>query len=130
MNDKIELTIKNSIAYTNFESFKSTNLHRLHKTTPLKFIEEIKEKQLIENYLQNKRYLYANYLFALCNYLIKRDNLNIQINSFDIHLTKRYVFPTDTYVKAYISKDNAYLYDAYYKAIPEFLKYKIIEVSI
>lgn len=42
MPDKnIELNLDNSIAYSDFESFKSTNLHHLHKTTPEDFVNEI-----------------------------------------------------------------------------------------
>lgn len=130
MKNEVNLTLENSIAYTNFESFKNTNLHHLHKTSPLIFIKEIKQKQLIEKYQKDKKYLYANYLYALCKYLIKKYNLNEKINIASVFITKRYVFPSDTYIKANILNDTSYLYDAYNKAIPEFLKFNIIEVII
>ena len=130
MKNSIQLTLENSIAFWSFENFKSTMLHRLHKTAPKDFVKEVINNNMIEKELDDKQYLFANYLYALCVYLIKENNLKERVHLKETYLTKKYVFPIDSITQAYVFKNNSYLYDAYNKAIPIFLKFKIIEVTL
>lgn len=137
LNNKIELTLDNSTYDNDFESFKSNYLHHLHKTKPYKFIKEILNNDDIKNLISRKKYLYGNYLYALCVYLIKMNKLeklksflHLNVKDLETIIDEKYVFPPDSYLKALITKNESYLYDAYSESIPEFLKFKIVEVEL
>lgn len=111
-----------------FEIFKSNTCHAVKEMGNKEFINEIVNKEYIEDYWDNKNRLCACYLLAMIDYLCRLENLPL-IEKFDC--IRGYRLPKLIYPYSFNFANNPNMIKkALAQAIPEFYKHGIVEGDI
>ena len=111
-----------------FEIFKSSTCHAVKEMGNKEFINEIVNKEYIEDYWDNKNRLCACYLLAMIDYLCRLENLPL-IEKFDC--IRWYRLPKLVYPYSFNFANNPNMIkNALAQAIPEFYKHGIVEGDI
>lgn len=126
--------LKNHIALerTEFELFKSQICHMVKEKGDIDFIIDSLRENWVKKYWDLQWYAEAFYVLAMIDYLSKLNELPLAKEYDDIrkYSLKEYVYPRDIIVLAMLKKDNNIYKQAINEAIPEFLKYHIVEKGI
>jgi hypothetical protein len=115
-----------------FEIFKSNICHFVKDMGALDFIVDILENDTIRKLYNKKWYPEALYLLAMLDYLSRLNDLPICTNYNDIRKTKleRVIYPTGILLMAAVMNDEKIKEEAVKNAIPEFIKFNIVENEI
>lgn len=121
---------KNMYTSQDFEVFKGNVYIRIQENGPLDFISKVLVSNIIEEYWNNQNTLYAIYLLAMVDYLSKINGIPLY-SKYDYmrkYKLKDRIYPLSITISAKIDNKSEEEYIA--DAIPEFLKYNIVEGNI
>lgn len=121
-----------SIFYEDFENYKSNVCHLLHNLGDINFLQTILEDDTISQLAKNKLTGYALYLVAMVDYISKENDVPL-CTKYDWLRKLRLpelAIPVSIKLGMKLFQSDEILKDAYKNAIPEFLKYNILEGDV
>ena len=115
-----------------FEQFKSNVCHRVKNMGDIPFMIQLLESNQIRKFYEKKWYPEALYLLAMLDYLSRENDVPLCKNYNDIRTTKllRPVYPSSIVVMCAVMNSDAPKEDCLQKAIPEFLRFNIVECDV
>ena len=115
-----------------FDLFKSNVCHRLKKMGDLDFLIDLLESEIIVEYYERRWYPESLYLLAMLDYLSKENSIPICSDYDSLRRCKltEPVFPSSIIAMSEASGNEAVKETALRTAIPEFLKYNIVENEV
>ena len=115
-----------------FELFKSNTCHMVKDMGDIPFIIQLLETNQIRKLYEKKWYPEALYLLAMLDYLSRENNVPVCNNYNDIRVAKlqRLVYPSSVVLLCKTLKSNAPKEECYRMAIPEFLRFNIVESEV
>lgn len=115
-----------------FELFKSNTCHMVKDMGDIPFIIQLLETNQIRNLYEKKWYPEALYLLAMLDYLSRENNVPICKNYNDIRTAKlqRPVYPSGVVILCKTLNSDAPKEECYRLAIPEFLRFNIVESEV
>ena len=115
-----------------FELFKSNTCHMVKDMGDIPFIIQLLETNQIRKLYEKKWYPEALYLLAMLDYLSRENQVPICTNYNDIRTAKlqRTVYPSSVVILCKTLKSDAPKEECYRMAIPEFLRFNIVESDV
>ena len=115
-----------------FELFKSNTCHMVKDMGDIPFIIQLLETNQIRKLYEKKWYPETLYLLAMLDYLSRENNVPICKNYNDIRTVKlqRPVYPSSVVIMCKTLKSDAPKEECYRMAIPEFLRFNIVESEV
>ncbi len=115
-----------------FEAFKSSVCHQVKATDDLDFIISILSADKIRYYWTKRWYLEAFYLLAMIDYLSRLNEIPLCTKYDDIrsHSLEKPLYPRDVRLSIHLKADENIQYQCRAQAIPEFLRFNIIECEV
>ncbi len=115
-----------------FELFKSNVCHRLKALGDIDFIIELLSKNKILEYYNKKYFPECFYLLAMLDYLSRENDIPLCTDYEYIRNAKLkdYLFPKSVLVMSHVMNDDDIKKKAISEAIPEFLRFNIIESEV
>ena len=115
-----------------FELFKSNTCHMVKDMGDIPFIIQLLETNQIRKLYEKKWYPEALYLLAMLDYLSRENHVPICKNYNDIRTAKlqRPVYPSSVVIMCKTLKSDAPKEECYRMAIPEFLRFNIVESEV
>ena len=115
-----------------FELFKSNTCHMVKDMGDIPFIIQLLKTNQIRNLYEKKWYPEALYLLAMLDYLSRENNVPICKNYNDIRTTKlqRPVYPSSVVILCKTLNSDAPKEECIRLAIPEFLRFNIVESEV
>ncbi len=129
MESLIEPCFDNRI---DFELFKSNTCHRLKELGDTEFVIELLEENRIRKYYDKKWYPESLYLLAMLDYISRENDIPVCTEYNDIRKLKlkNVLFPAGVLVAAKVSKSDEVLHLSMKEAIPEFMRFNIVESEV
>lgn len=117
---------------TDFDVFKSNICHLVKDLGDIDFCIHILENGFVRKLYQKEWYPEALYLLAMVDYLSKENGLPICSEYGDIRCRKlpKAVYPSSVIALSCITGQEKYKEEALAHAIPEFLRYNIVEGEV
>ena len=115
-----------------FDLFKSSICHRLKEMGDTDFLIDLLESRVIAEYYERKWYPEALYLLAMLDYVSRENNIPI-CSEYDEMRKCRLanpVYPASVVALSLVSNESRAKEEAIRNAIPEFLKYNIVESEV
>ena len=115
-----------------FEQFKSNICHRVKAIGDIPFIIQLLETNQIRKFYEKKWYPEALYLLAMLDYLSRENDVPLCKNYNDIRATKlsHPIYPSSIIVMCEVMNSDAPKEDCLKEAIPEFLRFNIVECDV
>ena len=115
-----------------FETFKSNTCHQVKAKGDLDFIIETLETDRIRDLYRKKWYAESLYLLGMVDYLSRVNDLPVCTNYNDIRSNKleQEVYPSSVLIQAAVTHNDEVKEEAKKKAIPEFLRFNIVESEV
>lgn len=115
-----------------FETFKSNICHHVKNMGDIDFIIETLESDEIRKLFNRQWYREALYLLAMVDYLSRINDLPMCTNYNDIrgHKLDTLVYSAGTVIACAATGDESYKEEAMANAIPEFLRFNIVESEV
>lgn len=115
-----------------FENFKSTICHRVKSLGDLGFLLDTLENNYIRHYYELKWYPESLYLLAMVDYLSRINNIPLALEYDDLRQYKlpETIYPASLMIMSAVNNNKDILTKAKKTAIPEFLRYNIVEDEI
>ena len=115
-----------------FDLFKSNICHRVKDMGDIPFIIELLENDQIRKLYEKNWHLEAFYLLAMLDYLSRENEIPICKNYNDIRARKlqRLVYPSSVVLLCKTLKSDEPKEECYRRAIPEFLRFNIVESEV
>ncbi len=115
-----------------FEVFKSNICHKVKDMGDIPFIIQLLKTNQIRELYEKKWYPEALYLLAMLDYLSRENNVPICTNYNDIRNSKlqRPIFPSSVIILCKTMKSDAPKEECIRLAIPEFLRFNIVESEV
>ena len=115
-----------------FELFKSNICHRLKELGDIDFLIELLEEDRIREYYNKKWHPESFYLLAMLDYLSRENDILLCTQYDDIRRLKlkNTLFPSSIMIAAKISKSQEIKTKAIREAIPEFMRFNIVESEV
>lgn len=115
-----------------FETFKSNTCHHVKDMGDLDFIVDVLETDRIRTLYEKQWYPETLYLLAMLDYLSRENRIPLCTKYDDIRLQKleKPIYPIGVLLTSEILKSDVPIKNAKKKAIPEFLRFNIIESEI
>ena len=133
----LEITMEDLLApimteRPNFENFKSTICHRVKEMGDIPFIIETLESEDIRTYFDWRWYPESLYLLAMLDYLSRENDVPLCDEYNDLRRCKLEspVYPASIRAMSVAAKDDAAMKHAAEMAIPEFMRFNIIESEV
>lgn len=124
---------KESVGYRcSFETFKSNICHHVKEMGDLDFIIDTLEKDEIRKLYDRQWYRESLYLLAMVDYLSRINELPVCTNYNDIrnHKLEKPLFSAGVIVSSAVTGDDSIKEEAISEAIPEFLRFNIVESEV
>ena len=117
---------------SSFETFKSNICHYVKNMGDMEFIIHVLETDQIRELYKKKWYLESLYLLGMIDYLSKENGLPVCTNYNDIRKQKlaQPVYPSSVLVQAAVMQNEDIKEEARKKAIPEFMRFNIVESEV
>ena len=118
--------------FDDFEVFKSNIKHEIKELGDYQFLIQVYLEDRVEKYWKSFKRAEALYLVATIDYLSRINDLPLA-NRYDEYRSFKledFLLPKDIVVDSIIHPDSRLKKEVIENAIPEFLKYNIIEVSL
>ena len=129
MEDLVEPYMEKRVS---FEVFKSNVCHRLKRMGDIDFMMDLLESGTIWEYYNKKQYPECLYLLGMLDYLSRENNIP-QCSDYDklreTRLNKT-IYPSGALALYNLTKDEKDKETALKNAIPEFLKFNIVEGDV
>lgn len=115
-----------------FENFKSTVCHRVKEKGDIAFIIDTLENQDIRTYYNQKWYPESLYLLAMLDYLSRENDVPLCDEYDDLRRCKleKPLYPASIRAVSAAAKNDAAMKRAAATAIPEFMRFNIIENDV
>lgn len=115
-----------------FENFKSAVCHRVKDQGDLDFIIDTLKSQDIRTYYEREWYPECLYLLAMLDYLSRENDVPLCSDYDDLRHYKldRPIYPSSLIALAAVLNDENVLKQAAETAIPEFVRFNIIESDV
>lgn len=115
-----------------FDVFKSNTCHQVKDMGDIPFIIQLLKTNQIRELYEKKWYPEALYLLAMLDYLSRENQVPICKNYNDIRNSKlqRLVYPSSVVILCKTMKSNAPKEECIRMAIPEFLRFNIVESEV
>ena len=115
-----------------FENFKSTICHRVKDMGDLSFIIDTLERKDIRTYYEWKWYPECLYLLAMLDYISRINDVPLCHDYEDIRRCKleKPIYPTGVIILSDVMRNDEPIKRAEKEAIPEFLRFNIIESNV
>ncbi|MGI6744031.1 MAG: helix-turn-helix domain-containing protein [Eubacteriales bacterium] len=120
------------IKRSSFENFKSTVCHRVKELGDIDFIIDTLERRDIRKYYDRKWYPESLYLLAMLDYISRENNVPLDIEYDDLRRCKleKPVYPAGLRAVSAAAKNDIALKEAVKTAIPEFMRFNIVESDV
>ncbi len=117
---------------SDFELFKSSTCHRLKELGDIEFVIELLEEDTIRKYYKKKWYPESLYLLAMLDYVSRENDIPICTQYDDMRSLKlkTVLFPASVLVAANVSKNDELKHRSIMEAIPEFMRFNIVESEV
>ncbi len=117
---------------SDFELFKSNTCHRLKELGDIDFVIELLEEDLIRKYYKKKWYPESLYLLAMLDYVSRENGIPICTQYDDMRSLKlkNILFPASVLVAAKVSQNDGVKHRSVMEAIPEFMRFNIVESEV
>lgn len=117
---------------SSFETFKSNICHYVKDIGDLEFIAKVLEQDEVRSLYRKEWFPESLYLLAMLDYLSRENGLPICTNYNDIRCRKlsKPIFPASVIVATAAERTERYKQEAIANAIPEFLRFNIVEGEI
>lgn len=115
-----------------FEIFKSNICHRVKDMGDIPFVIDLLQSNQIRKLYEKKWYPEALYLLAMLDYLSRENHIPICKNYNDIRAAKlqQLVYPSSVVIMCKALHSDAPKEDCIRMAIPEFLRFNIVESEV
>lgn len=115
-----------------FELFKSNVCHWLKEEGDIDFLIQVLESDLIRKYYNRKWYLESFYLLGMLDYISRINDVPICSEYDDLRQQRmqEIVYPVGVLLTARVLGDESIKEQALKEAIPEILKFNIVESDI
>ena len=115
-----------------FEQFRSSTCHTLKDLGDIPFITQLLESNQIRAYYNRKWYPEALYLLAMLDYLSNTHAIPLcnAYNDLRNAKLKQLLYPSEVLLLCELLHSNSPKYEALSKAIPDFLRFNIVECDI
>ena len=115
-----------------FDLYKSEVCHEVKRKGDLDFIKDTLTSNKIRELYENEIYDQCFYLLAMVDYLSKENDIPLYNIYNDIRCCKfkKLIYPAGFKLLAYLEDSEEPFKESLKKAIPEFLKYGIVEAEI
>lgn len=115
-----------------FELFKRNTCHMLKDLGDISFLVQLLKSNQIRTYYEKKWYPEALYLLAMLDYLSRLNNVPTCKNYNDIRIAKLEcpLYPSSVLLLCKIQRSEAPKQESLRTAIPEFLRFNIIENDV
>ena len=112
--------------------FKSSICHKLKELGDTEFLIDILESKVIIEYVERKWYPEALYMLALLDYVSRENNVPICTEFDEIRKNRlsQPVFPASVISRCVASGTDDAKTEAIKNAIPEFLRFNIVESEV
>ena len=129
LNISMESLLETENKYS-FDVYKSTVCHEVKNAGDLQFIISTLESNKIRELYKQRKYPEALYLLAMVDYLSRENSLPICTNYNDLRACKlkKPVYPNS--ILALYAVDRTALKKAEEEAIPEFMRFNIVEAEV
>lgn len=117
---------------SSFETFKSNTCHHVKDMGDIDFIIDTLEHNTIRILYNKQWYPESLYLLGMVDYLSQKNDLPLCTNYNDIRnkkLTKP-IYPSSILIQAAILKNDSIKVEAQKNAIPEFMRFNIVESEV
>lgn len=120
------------IKRSSFENFKSTVCHRVKELGDIDFIIDTLESQDIRTYYDRKWYPESLYLLAMLDYLSRENDVPLCDDYDDLRRCKleKPVYPAGIRALSAAAQNDAAIKEAAKTAIPEFMRFNIVENEV
>ena len=120
------------IKRSSFEIFKSTVCHRVKELGDINFIIDTLESQDIRTYYNRKWYPESLYLLAMLDYLSRENDVPICDDYDDLRRCRleKPVYPAGILALSAAAQNDAAIKEAAKTAIPEFMRFNIVENEV
>ena len=120
------------LARSNFENYKSSVCHRVKELGEIPFIIDTLENKMIRLYYERKWYPESLYLLAMLDYLSRENGIPLDVEYDDIRQCRleKPVYPASLRVLSMAFHDDDILREAEKTAIPEFMRFNIVENEV
>jgi transcriptional regulator with XRE-family HTH domain len=120
------------IKRSSFENFKSTVCHRVKELGDINFIIDTLESQDIRTYYNRKWYPESLYLLAMLDYLSRENDVPICDDYDDLRRCRleKPVYPAGILALSAAAQNDAAIKEAAKTAIPEFMRFNIVENEV
>jgi hypothetical protein len=117
---------------SSFENFKSTVCHRVKEMGDIDFIIETLESQDIRTYYNRQWFPESLYLLAMLDYISRENDVPLCSDYDDLRKCKleKPVYPASIRAISAVSKSNEAMIHAANAAIPEFMRFNIVENEV
>ena len=117
---------------SDFETFKSNICHHVKDKGDIDFIVDVLESDEIRTLYKKEWYPEALYLLAMVDYLSRENDLPVCTNYNDIRAAKLRspIYPSSVIAASVAMKSDRFKKEAYNAAIPEFLRFNIVESEV
>lgn len=115
-----------------FELFKSNVCHWLKEEGDIDFLIQVLESDLIRKYYNRKWYLESFYLLGMLDYISRINDVPMCSEYDDLRQQRmqEIVYPVGVLLTARVSGDESIKEQALKEAIPEILRFNIVESDI
>ena len=115
-----------------FTVFKSGVGHALKRMGDTEFIKDVIIKDKVQMYFRREWWPECLYMLAMLDYLSRINGIPYveDYNYIRQYKLEKLLFPKDIVLLASVMKDNSYYEKALEEAIPEFLRFNIVEADI
>jgi len=117
---------------SDFEIFKSNICHKLKEKGDLLFLKNMLESGEVIKLFEKNWHPECFYLLAMIDYLSKENGISLYKGYDPLRTGKmeEIIYPAETIMLCYLKKSDKLKKQALKEAIPEFLKYNIVETDI
>ena len=117
---------------TSFENFKSTVCHRVMEMGDVEFMMDLLDSNAIRTYYDRHWYPESLYLLAMLDYLSRLHNLPQCSDYDDLRQCKleKTVYPASVMAMSLAAGNDEALKQAEREAIPEFMRFNIVESDV
>ena len=115
-----------------FDVFKSNVCHRVKDVGDIEFIIEVLESNIIRKYYEKKWFAESLYLLAMVDYLSRLNELPLSVEYNDLRSKKlaKPLYPMSVVLADAVSRTTAHADRSIEAAIPEFMRFNIVESEI
>lgn len=115
-----------------FELFKSNVCHQVKELGDVPFIIQVLESNDIRSYHRRKWYAESLYLLAMLDYISRENNVPYCTDYDDLRKCKlaEPLYPASIRAAYQVSKNEDIKQQAYREAIPEFIRFNIVESEV